>query len=233
MKISIDRMIFEEFPLARIGWLRASVNVSPECERVKELKKQLEGRLNDIGLSADTVALHPDIARWRNTYSKMGVKPSKFRSSIESLLRRVFKGDVWSVSNVVDCYDCVSAVNLLPMGAHDIAKLKGDLTLRYGRQGEKFCPLGAGESEIEVDPRNVVYADDEKVCCWLWNYRDTREASVSEETKEALFLVDNAFETEWRTVEEGLAALAEELKNIGCTVADYGVVDAASPSVDI
>ena len=128
MKISIDRMIFEEFPLARIGWLRASVNVSPECERVKELKKQLEGRLNDIGLSADTVALHPDIARWRNTYSKMGVKPSKFRSSIESLLRRVFKGDVWSVSNVVDCYDCVSAVNLLPMGAHDIAKLKGDLT---------------------------------------------------------------------------------------------------------
>ena len=233
MKISIDRMIFEEFPLARIGWLRASVNVSPVCERVKELKKQLEGRLNDIGLSADTVALHPDIARWRNTYSKMGVKPSKFRSSIESLLRRVFKGDVWSVSNVVDCYDCVSAVNLLPMGAHDIAKLKGDLTLRYGRQGEKFCPLGAGESEIEVDPRNVVYADDEKVCCWLWNYRDTREASVSEETKEALFLVDNAFETEWRTVEEGLVALAEELENIGCNVAGYGVVDAASPSVDI
>ena len=43
MKISIDRMIFEEFPLARIGWLRASVNVSPECERVKELKKQLYG----------------------------------------------------------------------------------------------------------------------------------------------------------------------------------------------
>ena len=41
MKISIDRMIFEEFPLARVGWLRASVNVSPECERVKELKKQL------------------------------------------------------------------------------------------------------------------------------------------------------------------------------------------------
>ena len=42
MKISIDRMIFEEFLLARIGWLRASVNVSPECERVKELKKQLD-----------------------------------------------------------------------------------------------------------------------------------------------------------------------------------------------
>ena len=233
MKISIDRMIFEEFPLARVGWLRASVNVSPECERVKELKKQLEGRLNDIGLSADTVALHPDIARWRNTYSKMGVKPSKFRSSIESLLRRVFKGDVWSVSNVVDCYDCVSAVNLLPMGAHDIEKLKGSLTLRYGREGEKFYPLGAGDSVIDVETKHIVYADDEKVCCWLWNYRDTRMASVSEETKTALFLVDCAFETEWRTTEEGLEALSHELELIGCRPLASGVLDADTPECEI
>ena len=233
MKISIDKAVLDDFPKARIGWLKAEVSVEPESELINNFKKQLISRLADIGISADTMMLHPDVARWREVYSKMGVKPSKYRSSLEALLRRIFKGDIWSVSNVVDCYDCVSAVNLLPMGAHDIAKLKGDLTLRYGRQGEKFCPLGAGESEIEVDPRNVVYADDEKVCCWLWNYRDTREASVSEETKEALFLVDNAFETEWRTVEEGLAALAEELENIGCNVAGYGVVDAASPSVDI
>ncbi len=54
---------------------------------------------------------------------------------------------------MVDCYDCVSAVNLLPMGAHDIAKLKGDLALRYGREGEKFYPLGAGDSVVDVSPK--------------------------------------------------------------------------------
>ena len=136
--------------------------------------------------------LHPDVAGWRDVYSKMGVKPSKYRSSLEALLRRTFKGDIWSVSNVVDCYDCVSALNLLPMGAHDIAKLRGDLVLRYGREGEKFYPLGAGDSVIDVSPKNILYADEEKVCCWLWNHRDTRDASLSESTENALFLIDQA-----------------------------------------
>ncbi len=233
MRISIDKAIFDNFPNARVGWLTAEVSVTDSCPHADELKKQLESRMNDIGISADTLTLHPDIARWRETYSKMGVKPSKFRSSIESLLRRLFKGDVWSVSNVVDCYDCVSAVNLLPMGAHDMERLCGDLTLRYGREGEKFYPLGAGDAEIDVDTRNVVYADDEKICCWLWNYRDTREASVTSETKRALFLIDNAFETEWRTVEDGLAALSAELEKIGCKVQKSGVADISNPSCEV
>ncbi|MCF0248111.1 MAG: hypothetical protein HUJ86_05820, partial [Synergistes sp.] len=175
---------------------------------------------------------HPDLRRWRETYSKMGVKPSKYRCSLEALLRRIFKGDIWSVSDVVDCYDCVSALNLLPMGAHDMTKLRGDMVLRFANEGEKFYPLGAGDSVVDCAPPQVVYADDEKICCWLWNYRDTRDACVDDDTREALFLVDNAFDTEWRTAEEGVNALADELTAIGCTVLDKGVVSAANPEAE-
>ena len=233
MKLEIEKRIFEVFPDAKIGWLLAEVKVEPSNEYVENMKKGLIERLKDIGISQDTMMLHPDVAGWREVYSKMGVKPSKYMSSLEALLRRTFKGDIWSVSNVVDCYDCVSAVNLLPMGAHDTAKLKGDLVLRYGREGEKFYPLGAGDSVIDVSPKNILYADDEKVCCWLWNYRDTRMASVSEETKTALFLVDCAFETEWRTTEEGLEALSHELELIGCRPLASGVLDADTPECEI
>ena len=52
------------------------------------------------------------------------------------------------------------------------------------------------------------------------------------ETKEALFLVDCAFETEWRSVEEGLSALAAELSAIGCEVRKSGVVSAAAPEAE-
>lgn len=233
MKIEIDKKIFESFPEAKIGWLTAEVEVCAWNDYVEGIKRTLVGRLNDIGISADTMILHPDVAKWREVYSKMGVKPSKYRSSLEALLRRTFKGDVWNVSNVVDCYDCVSALTLLPMGAHDITKIKGTLTLRFGREGEKFYPLGAGESVIEVDPRNVVYADDEKICCWLWNYRDTREASVSENTKRAVFLIDSAFETEWKSIEQGLETLASELGKIGCNVIKKGVVDSVTPRAEL
>ena len=233
MKLMIEREIFESFPSAKIGWLLARVRVAPSDEYVEKMKRGLVGRLNDIGISQDTMMLHPDVAGWRDVYSKMGVKPSKYRSSLEALLRRTFKGDIWSVSNVVDCYDCVSALNLLPMGAHDIAKLRGDLVLRYGREGEKFYPLGAGDSVIDVSPKNILYADEEKVCCWLWHHRDTRDASLSESTENALFLIDQAFDTEWKSVAEGLDALSCELEKIGCSVLKSGVVDSADPSSEV
>ena len=233
MKLEIKNEIFEVFPNAKIGWLLAEVKVLSSSEYVEKMKRSLIGRLNDIGISQDTMMLHPDVAGWREVYSKMGVKPSKYRSSLESLLRRIFKGDLWSVSNVVDCYDSVSAFNLLPMGAYDVEKIKGDLVLRFGREGEKFYPLGAGDSVIDVVPKNVVYADDEKVCCWLWNHRDTREASLSEKTKKAIFLVDQAFDTEWKTVGEGLDSLSFELEKIDCRVLKSGVIDLCSTSSDI
>ena len=152
MKISIDPKILENFPDAKIGWLRAGVADAGGAAHVRALKAGLEARLNDIGISADTMMMHPDVRRWREVYSAMGVKPSKYRSSLEALLRRIFKGDLWEVSPVVDCYDCVSALSLLPMGAHDMEKLRGGLTLRYAREGEKFYPLGAGDSVVESTP---------------------------------------------------------------------------------
>ena len=238
MKLSIDKKITQDFPDAKIGWLRARIADGAGAARgrnvrIAEMKKKLEANLNDMGISADTLTLHPDVRRWRETYSKMGVKPSKYRCSLEALLRRIFKGDIWSVSDVVDCYDCVSALNLLPMGAHDMTKLRGDMVLRYAREGEKFYPLGAGDSVVDCAPPQIVYADGEKVCCWLWNYRDTRDACVDENTREALFLVDCAFETEWRSVEDGLAALAGGLEAIGCQVRASGVVRAASPAAEV
>ncbi len=220
------------FPHAKIGWLRTEISGARDTPRLRELKAELAERLKEIGLSAETVTSHPDVRRWREVYSAMGVKPSKYRSSIEALLRRVFKGDLWEVSPAVDCYDCVSALNLLPMGAHDIEKLRGALVLRYARAGEKFYPLGAGDSTVECSEGQIVYADRKKICCWLWNHRDARDACVDGKTKEALFIVDCAFETEWRSVEEGLAALASELDAIGCAVRKSCVVSASCPEAE-
>ena len=233
MKIIIDDAILKDFPDARIGWLTANVNVLPSSPHTDELKKNLVKNLAAINIDAESMKVHPDVARWREVYKAQGVKPSKYHCSLEALLRRTFKGDIWSVSNIVDCYDCVSAVNLLPMGAHDMAKLKGDMVLRRGRENEKFYPLGAGDSVIDVTPQNIVYADDEKVCCWLWNYRDTREAETCETTKRAVFIVDCAFKTEFRTVEQGLEALAAELAIIGIKADARGVADLRHPTQEV
>lgn len=231
MKISIDKEILGEFPDAAIGYLAAEIEVRDSDPYVESMKSTLQRKMNEIGISADTMMDHPDVRRWREVFGKMGVKPSKYRSSLEALLRRLFKGEMWNVSNVVDLYNCVSVLNLLPMGAHDLAKLKGGLILRRGRAGEKFHPLGG--DVIEVDPRNILYADDEKVTCWLWNHRDARESCVTGETKQAVFMIDHAFDTEWRTVAQGVAALSGELEKIGAKIIASGVVDVKNPLAEI
>lgn len=224
-EIKIDEVVRQEFPDARVGWLLADVEVRESDPYVDELKAALPEILARHGIDDANLASHPDVARWRETFSAMGAKPSKYRSSLEALLRRVAKGqEMWNVSSVVDCYNCASVATLLAMGAHDTAKIDGAITLRHGRTGEKFLPLGDGGEVVDVDPRNILYADESKVCCWLWCHRDTRLAGISEETKEAVFIIDSAFTPRTTSIEAGLELLTGHLENIGCKAKASGIL---------
>ncbi|EFQ24422.1 B3/4 domain protein [Aminomonas paucivorans DSM 12260] len=232
MNLRIDAPLLATFPEARVGWLVASVvpvSFHPEVER---LKSGLEAHLNALGLDETNLPRHPDVARWRETYSRMGVKPSKYRSSLEALARRVLKHQgLWDVSDVVDGYNALSVRHLLPMGAHDVDLLSGDLTLRFGREGEVF--QGLGDLNETVDPRQVVYADEKRVCCWLWNHRDCRDVVVSFDTRRALFLVDQAFPPVHSSPEAILGDLESLLLALGHHPEARGVLSASCPETPL
>ena len=222
MKITIAPEILENYPGTHIGWLYACVVVEEKNDYVEALKKNLPRIVQEHGLfKTEELSKHPRIANWRKIYSDMGVKPSSYRCSLEALLRRVIKGEsLRNVSSVVDCYNCVSVMTLLPMGAYDAYKLKGGLTLRYGKEGEIFLPLGSGE-EITVKDIHILYADEEKICCWLWNHRDSRLCAVTTDTKRrtfSSFFVDAADESGAPDVEKALDLFAGHLEAIGCKV---------------
>ena len=224
MKISISPEIAQKYPQARVGWLIADVDVAPSHPYSNALKAGLPAHLAELGITDDNLVKHPDISRWREVYSDMGMKPSKYRSAPEALARRIVKGqDMWNISSVVDCYDAVSVMTMLSMGAHDLTKISGDMVLRYGKDGDVFLPLGKDGDIVEVTERMVVYADAEKVCCWLWNHKDTNLAAVTEHTKEALFIVDSAFEPHLTAIEDGLGQLSHHLGRIGCRVRGSGI----------
>lgn len=226
-KIVVDAQIRADYPDAKIGWLLADLNVQETHPYVEELKQTLAGNLAFRGITDDNLTSHPDIARWREVFRKMGLKPNKFRSAVEALAKRVAKGlNMWNVSSVVDGYNCVSVKTFLAIGAFDTAYIDGDVILRYGKAGDKFYPLGNDEEVFDVAPEHIVYADDNKICCWLWCYRDTRLTGVTLDTKEALFIVDTAFTPHTASVEEGLEMLSEHLIKIGCTPKSSGIVGA-------
>lgn len=223
MRLEIKSEILEKYPQAEVGWLVSDVLPLPSDPLVEQWKAALAGEVASLGLTLENLSSHPDVTRWRQVFGSMGVKPSKYRCSLEALLRRVLKeNSLWTVNSVVDLYNCVSVRTLLPMGAFDLDKVSGNLSLRFGRTGETFSPLGKGEVEAIV-PGHVVYADEEKICCWLWNHRDSRLVGLDENSRRAVFLVDHAFSPTTTTTEAALEILWEKLVETGSRPTGKGV----------
>jgi DNA/RNA-binding domain of Phe-tRNA-synthetase-like protein len=116
---------------------------------------------------------------YRDFYWRIGIDPTKQRPSAEALLRRVLAGkDLPSINNVVDSYNLASILTLVPMGAYDAAKLRGELRIRYSND-ESFVGIGGASYKTSNE---IVIADDEKILC-IYPYRDSDVTKVTEATK--------------------------------------------------
>lgn len=229
MRLKIAPGIYRKYPQVEVGWLTADIHPVPMDPKVEQWKGSLAAWLSSRGITLENLSSCPEVARWRQVFGSMGVKPSKYRCSLEALLRRALKeNSLWTVNSVVDLYNCVSVQTLSPMGAFDLEKVSGDIELRFGREGEIFSLLGKSDEET-VTSEHVVYADSEKVCCWLWNHRDSRLVGIDENSRSAVFFVDRAFSPTAFTVGNALDLLEERLEQTGARVTGKGVCSASEP----
>ncbi|EKD75228.1 MAG: hypothetical protein ACD_44C00201G0027 [uncultured bacterium] len=234
MKVILEKKVLDQFPAAQVGFVAARVKVEKQGPYTNELKSTLGEVLKERGIHSQNYTTDPDIDHWRKTYEKMGVKPRTYPSSVEALVRRVVKGDsVWNISTVVDLYNCVSVMHMFPMGGYDVGKLRGDVVIRHAREEEMFFPLGQGPA-IKTTSKQIVYADDEKVLCWLWNHKDSRYSCIDESTRTILLFFD-ASELPYRsTLQKAMGDFVERLEeNLNGTELFRGIVNAEHPSYDI
>ena len=135
------------------------------------------------------IASHPAVGPWRQAYRRFGVKPSRYRSSIEGLLRTAQRGEIRSINPLVDLYNAVSLRHLLPCGGEDIDAIEGDLRLTIAIGGESFIPLGSTE-ETPALAGEVVYVDDAGVVCRCWNWREADRTKLTPETTRAVLVIE-------------------------------------------
>ena len=232
MLIRLENAIFERYPETEIGYLVARVKVKKSDPHVEALKQGLSQNVQDRGLNATNFVIHPNIAIWRKIYEEgFQVSPKTYRSSVEALLRRVVTGkEMWNISNVVDLYNCCSILSLLPMGGYDLKKISGDIIVRYAKEGETFQGLGI-RLPIETKPNHIVYADDKRVVCWLWNHKDAEETCIDENTEYVIFFIDSAQGA--NQVQGALDLLSENLLQIEAVPMESGILSKTSPQVAI
>ena len=190
MFFSIQKDLFDFLPDLTIGVVVArgvdNTRLSREIDElliqaVEETKKHFIG---------DKAQDHPRIKPWRTTFSKLGISGSKFPSSIESMARRVLKGDPFpKINPLVDLYNGVSLRFLVPMGGHDLDTVEGNIHLGFAKGWEPFTSMGGVET-VTVPKGELVYRDDREVLTRNWVWRQCEKDKATEKTKNIFIPID-------------------------------------------
>jgi DNA/RNA-binding domain of Phe-tRNA-synthetase-like protein len=135
----------------------------------------------------------PGVAAWRAAYKGFGIKQTRYRSSVERLVKNVLAGRTLArVNAFVDLYNAVSLRHVLPLGADDLDRVTPPLAFRYAREGDSFIDMAEeGDAPEAPKPGEVVYADAAHVLCRRWNWRQDARSIITPQTTRAVVTVQS------------------------------------------
>ncbi len=219
MLFSIQKELFDLLPDLTIGMVAAKGldNTHPSSEIDQLLQQAIETlKKNFVG---DKAQDHPKIKPWRTAFTKLGISGSKFPSSIESMAKRILRGDPFpKINPLVDLYNSTSLGYLVPMGGHDLDTLQGDIYLRFAEGWEPFTPMGGGE-RVTVPKGELVYRDDQEVLTRNWVWRQCEKDKATEKTRNIFIPIDVLGEVGSGLADEIVRELSELIpKHLGGTI---------------
>lgn len=124
-------------------------------------------------------------------HDNTGVKRRKNIPSSENLIKLFKKnnGEIHFINQIVDIYNLLSLKSKLSLGAHDLSKVEGNVTLRFTDGTEKFDAIGSTEAVV-ANPHEYSYIDDSnEVLCRL-EIRQVKKTAVNENTTDVFFIVE-------------------------------------------
>jgi DNA/RNA-binding domain of Phe-tRNA-synthetase-like protein len=100
----------------------------------------------------------PEVQAWRRVFSRMGLKPTQYRSAAESLLRRFKKEkSLPQLHPLIDLCNSISLAFAIPVAVFDVSKITEYLEVRYATGAETYLTF-SGEIE-NPEPHEVIFAD--------------------------------------------------------------------------
>jgi len=189
MKFLVSPDVFEAHPNAAIGVIIASNIDNTSAPETESLLRESENQVRS-SMDIETFKEHPHIAAMQEVHRSFGNNPNKFPPSSQALVKRVLKGgDLPSINPLVDLYNVISLRHVTCVGAEDSDVCEGDIRLAYADGTEEFIPLGASENDPPKEGE-LVYKDDKGVICRKLNWREGDRTKITENTKNAVIVVE-------------------------------------------
>jgi tyrosyl-tRNA synthetase len=233
MLFRIDSRLFARFPTACVGLVVAYevVNDHTHAAISKQLR-EAEAQARDRFAGRDVQSC-PAVAPWHEAFAQLGMSANRFRISVEALTLRVLKGaPLPDLNPAVDLANSISLKYSLPLGAHNIDRLRGDIVVGPAGDGATFVPMGSSTPEL-VDCDEIVYAVDRDVCTRRWVWRESEHSKVTGVTRTVLFPIDGWAGVNDDDVRAAQGDLATGLQEwLGARVRTF-FIDREHPEADI
>ena len=135
-------------------------------------------------------------------HDRTGVKRRKNIPASENLIRLLKKNHgMFYINQAVDIYNLISLESKLALGAHNIDRVEGDVTLRFTDGSERFVPIGQ-EDPVPVAPHEYCYCDDaNEVLCRL-EIRQVEKTKVDEDARNVFYIVQGNEATSYELLYE-------------------------------
>lgn len=156
------------------------VYLSYRKEKIAELFNQYK----EVRIKED-----PIVEGFYQLHSKVNVRRRNNAPSVETLVRLLQKReDLPQINKVVDLYNIISTETKVSLGAHDIDKISGNVTLKIQDGSEKFIPLGKDEPQAIKAGEYSYIDEDHEIICHL-EIRQVNKTLVDEKTKNIFIIV--------------------------------------------
>ena len=204
---------------------------------VADLVGAFDKMIEDLEGTRRRLAAVSRVAAWREAYKTFGIKQTRYRSSVERLVKNVLAGrELPRVNGFVDLYNAVSLAHVLPLGADDLDRVTPPFAFRYAREADTFVEMadaasGVGEAGASPPkPGEVVFADAEKVLCRRWNWRQDARSLIRPETTRAIVTVQG---NGAGNVEAAVADLRDLIAAFCGGSTQAAIADADTPSIAV
>lgn len=175
--------------------------------------KQLELKrlLAEYG-SEEFVDADPILLGFRELHTKVGRSNRRFASSPEVLMNRFLRiHQLPHINLLVDIYNLVSLKTRLALGAHDISKIDGNVTLRLTSGKEKYVPLGAKSPEI-ILPGEYGYIDDSNEVICRMEVLQCEKTKIDINSTDCFFIIQGNKNTPSEYLKSAVAELVNLVK---------------------
>ena len=154
-------------------------------------------RLEELLVEYRGIDVHADpvLEGFNILHDRSGVKRRKTVPASENLVKLLVKNEGMPfINQAVDIYNVISLESKLALGAHDIDKVEGNVTLRFTNGTERFQPIGQAEPGISAAHEYSYCDDSNEILCRL-EVRQVEKTKVTEEARNIFYIVQGNAET--------------------------------------